>query len=81
MVQATALVAPQPGAPFQVQSVELDALRPHEVLVDMAATGICHTDIAVQHGKIPVPLPAVLGHEGTTWRFRPCRARILLTDF
>lgn len=64
MVSATALVVPQKGAPFECWSVELDALRADEVLVDIKATGICHTDIAVQQGKLPVPLPAILGHEG-----------------
>lgn len=64
MVKATAFVVSSVGAEFQRTQVELDDLRPNEVLVDVKAVGICHTDIAVQHGKIPVPLPAILGHEG-----------------
>jgi aryl-alcohol dehydrogenase len=33
--------------------------------VEIAGAGICHTDIAVQHGHLPFPLPGVLGHEGS----------------
>lgn len=64
MIHATALVVPKEAAPFEIINVELDSLREHEVLVDIAATGICHTDVAVQQGKIPARFPAVLGHEG-----------------
>ncbi|KAK9427721.1 chaperonin 10-like protein [Lipomyces doorenjongii] len=65
MVSATAMIVPKLGAAFEARTVELDSLRPHEVLVDIKATGICHTDIAVQQGKIPIKFPAVLGHEGS----------------
>lgn len=64
MVSATAYIVNKLGAAFEESTVELDSLRPTEVLVDLKATGICHTDIAVARGKIPVPFPAVLGHEG-----------------
>jgi aryl-alcohol dehydrogenase len=42
----------------------LDALRPDEVLVRVVGAGICHTDLSSRDGALPVPLPAVLGHEG-----------------
>jgi aryl-alcohol dehydrogenase len=64
MVTATAIVVPKLHAPFQLVQVELDSLRPDEVLVQLKATSICATDGAVQHGKIPLAFPAVLGHEG-----------------
>jgi aryl-alcohol dehydrogenase len=64
MVSATAFIVPFAGAPFERCTVELDDLRPTEVLIDLKATGVCHTDIVVKEGKIPVPFPAVLGHEG-----------------
>lgn len=35
-----------------------------EVVVKVAATGICHTDGLARHGDMPFPLPGVLGHEG-----------------
>ena len=65
MVSATAQVVAAIGSPFQRQIVELDELRANEVLVNVKACGICHTDIAAQQGKLPVPLPAILGHEGS----------------
>jgi aryl-alcohol dehydrogenase len=52
------------GAPFAIQELELDEPRAHEILVRIAASGICHTDLIVRDQWYPVPLPAVLGHEG-----------------
>lgn len=59
-----AAVTESKGAPFAVQEVELGELRPDEVLVEVAAAGICHTDLICRDQWLPVPLPAVLGHEG-----------------
>jgi aryl-alcohol dehydrogenase len=50
--------------PFTIEPVELAELRPDELLVRIVACGICHTDLAVRDAQLPVPLPAVLGHEG-----------------
>ncbi|WDL97627.1 NAD(P)-dependent alcohol dehydrogenase [Alicyclobacillus sp. ALC3] len=52
------------GATFEVETVQLDAPGAHEVLVKLVASGICHTDLSVRDQAKPVPLPAVLGHEG-----------------
>ena len=52
------------GQPFELASLQLDALRPDEVRVRLVATGVCHTDAIVRHQVYPTPLPAVLGHEG-----------------
>jgi len=49
--------------PFKIETLTLDSPRPDEVLVRIVATGVCHTDIAVQH-RIGTPLPSILGHEG-----------------
>lgn len=49
---------------FDIGPVELDMPRAGEVLVRIAACGICHTDLAVLEQSTPWPLPAVLGHEG-----------------
>ena len=59
---ATAAVVWEPGGPFSMEAVELGDLQVHEVLVKIAACGICHTDIKFQSR---LPLPGVFGHEGT----------------
>jgi len=51
------------GKPFKLETLTLDPPRPDEVLVRIVATGVCHTDIAVQH-RIGTPVPSILGHEG-----------------
>jgi aryl-alcohol dehydrogenase len=52
------------GHPFAIEPITLDDLRADEVLVRIAACGICHTDMAVRDQQLPTPLPAILGHEG-----------------
>ncbi|MFG2468588.1 NAD(P)-dependent alcohol dehydrogenase [Streptomyces canus] len=59
-----AAVVESGGAPFTLSDVELDEPGPHEALVRMVATGLCHTDLGVASGGLPFPLPGVLGHEG-----------------
>ena len=49
---------------FTVEHVELTEPVADEVLVRIVATGMCHTDLAVRDQHLPLPLPAVLGHEG-----------------
>ena len=60
----TAAVTEAPGARFELQEIELGEIRPDEVVVEIAAVGICHTDLMGRDGVLPTPLPAVLGHEG-----------------
>ena len=70
MVLATALLTPYQGSSFVSTTIELADLQDDEVIVDMVASGICHTDLAVRDGKIPgFPFPGVLGHEGTSFQF------------
>src|SRR3954453_23615863 len=65
MPQTTsAAVVREAGKPFTIEQVVLDEPRAHEIVVRMVAAGICHTDLSVQAGLIPFPLPGVLGHEG-----------------
>lgn len=59
-----AAVVESAGAGFVIQPVKLDDLQPHELLVDIKAAGLCHTDLSVAGGGLPFPLPGVLGHEG-----------------
>jgi aryl-alcohol dehydrogenase len=53
-----------PGSEFTVAEIDIDGPRPGEVLVRIAAVGICHTDLAARDGVLPVEFPAVVGHEG-----------------
>src|SRR4029079_2629289 len=60
-----AAVAFAPGKPLEVADVKLDGPRAGEVLVEIKATGICHTDEFTLSGAAPEGLfPAILGHEG-----------------
>ncbi|MEW6473407.1 MAG: NAD(P)-dependent alcohol dehydrogenase [Actinomycetota bacterium] len=59
-----AAVVHEPAGPFSIEDVDLDDPRPGEVLVRVAAAGLCHTDLVTRDGALPPPLPAVLGHEG-----------------
>jgi S-(hydroxymethyl)glutathione dehydrogenase/alcohol dehydrogenase len=60
-----AAVAYQAGEPLEIETVQLDGPRVGEVLVEIKATGICHTDEFTRSGADPEGLfPAILGHEG-----------------
>lgn len=64
-MQTRAAVAYKAGAPLSIETVELDGPRPGEVLVEIMATGICHTDAFTLSGDDPEgAFPAILGHEG-----------------
>ncbi len=64
-MQTRAAVAHKAGAPLAIETVNLDGPRAGEVLVEIRATGICHTDEYTLSGADPEGLfPAILGHEG-----------------
>ena len=64
-MQTRAAIARSPGAPLSIETVRLDGPREFEVLVEIKATGICHTDEYTLSGADPEGLfPAILGHEG-----------------
>lgn len=60
-----AYVVDEVDAPFLREELFLDKPGPGEVLVRMVATGVCHTDLNQRAGNMPLPLPGVLGHEGS----------------
>lgn len=55
----------QKGGPFQVEKLSLDEPRSDEVRVQVVAAGMCHTDMVARDQLYEVPLPIVLGHEGS----------------
>ena len=60
-----AAVANAAGAPLEIDNVQLDGPKSGEVMVEIKATGVCHTDAYTLSGADPEGLfPAILGHEG-----------------
>jgi aryl-alcohol dehydrogenase len=53
------------GADFVLKDLTLDEPAAGEVVIEVAGVGVCHTDLAVQHGHLPFPFPGVVGHEGS----------------
>ncbi len=64
-MKATAAVVWEKERPFSMEEVEVEEPRAGEVLVRIVGVGVCHTDLIVRDQWYPVPLPAVLGHEGS----------------
>jgi S-(hydroxymethyl)glutathione dehydrogenase/alcohol dehydrogenase len=52
------------GKPVAVEDLTLRPVGSHEVKVQLAASGVCHTDLSVRDGGMPALLPCTLGHEG-----------------
>ncbi len=72
--QARAVVSREYGKPVVVETVSVDPPQRGEVMIRLAACGVCHSDLSATNGTIPFPLPVVLGHEfwGTsipTWHW------------
>jgi S-(hydroxymethyl)glutathione dehydrogenase/alcohol dehydrogenase len=64
-MKTRAAVAFEAGKPLEVVDVELEGPRAGEVLVELKATGVCHTDAFTLSGDDPEgAFPAILGHEG-----------------
>ncbi len=64
-MKAKAAVAHEAGKPLVIETVDLEGPRAGEVLVEIKATGVCHTDEFTRSGGDPEGLfPSILGHEG-----------------
>ena len=64
-MKVQAAIAFAPGEPLRIETVDLEGPRAGEVLVELKATGVCHTDDFTRSGADPEGLfPAILGHEG-----------------
>jgi NDMA-dependent alcohol dehydrogenase len=64
IMKTTAAVLWQTNTPWSVEEIELDAPGPGEVLVKIAASGMCHSDEHLFTGDLPFELPLIGGHEG-----------------
>lgn len=64
-MQFKAAVLREGTSRMAIEEVSLRDLRADEVLVRLAATGVCHSDVAVRDGEFPLPRPIVIGHEGS----------------
>ena len=72
-VKSRAAVFHAPGQPFEIAELDLDEPREDEVVVRMAAVGICGTDLHQVKGEFTRPTPMVLGHEGSASSSGPAR--------
>ena len=64
-MKAKAAVLFEVGKRLEIRDVEVQSPRAGEVLVRMAAAGICHSDLHAMTGHLVASLPAILGHEGS----------------
>ena len=64
-MKINAYVVDSVNAPFHREELTLAEPGPGEVLVRVVGAGVCHTDLNAQSGDMPLPLPGVLGHEGS----------------
>lgn len=62
-VRVQAAVVDEPNH-IEIRQIEIDEPKADEVLVRLVATGVCHTDLSVLRGNLPLPTPFVPGHEG-----------------
>jgi len=63
-VQITAALVPEKGAPFRLEPLELADPGPDELIVRVAACGVCQTDVHGRDDYFGIPFPCVFGHEG-----------------
>lgn len=63
-VAIEAAVVEEAGGPFRLVQLAMDPPGPGQVRVRILACGICHTDMVMRDGGLPVPFPCVFGHEG-----------------
>ena len=50
--------------PLVIEDVSAPAIGPHDALVHIDASGVCHSDLSFANGSVPLPPPVILGHEG-----------------
>ncbi len=62
--RAKAVICREWNKPVVVEEVAVDSPRRGEVMVKLAACGVCHSDLSATNGTLPLPPPMILGHEG-----------------
>lgn len=63
-IEIEAAIVEAPGGSMRIERLRIDPPGQGQVLVRIVACGVCHTDMVMQAGALPVPFPVVLGHEG-----------------
>jgi aryl-alcohol dehydrogenase len=63
-MKINAAIARAAHQPFTIEEADIENPRADEVLVKIHGVGLCHTDLIARDQFIPIPLPAILGHEG-----------------
>ena len=63
-MQTEAAILWEPGKPWSVETIELDPPKAGEVLVELVASGMCHSDDHAKTGDLPAITPLIGGHEG-----------------
>lgn len=64
-MKTTAAIAFEAGKPLEIEDVDLEGPKSNEVLIELKATGVCHTDAYTLSGADPEGVfPSILGHEG-----------------
>ncbi|MBN2062857.1 MAG: NAD(P)-dependent alcohol dehydrogenase [Deltaproteobacteria bacterium] len=64
-MEINAAVVFETSGSFSIEKLQLCEPNDDEVLVRIAGTGVCHTDLGARDQHLPIPLPSVLGHEGS----------------
>lgn len=59
-----AAIATAVGSPLEIVDIDVADPKAGEIRIQMGASGVCHSDLSVLNGVLPIALPAVLGHEG-----------------
>jgi S-(hydroxymethyl)glutathione dehydrogenase/alcohol dehydrogenase len=62
--KAKAVVCREVNQPVVVEEILVDPPQRGEVMIKLAACGVCHSDLSATNGTIPFPTPVILGHEG-----------------
>lgn len=62
--RAKAVLCRNVDQPVVVEEIDVESPRRDEVMIQLAACGVCHSDLSATNGTIPFPLPLILGHEG-----------------